>query len=282
MKNEMNILVSLDRNYMPQLEVLLTSLFLNNPGIPCRIYLMHRNMPEPVLHGLSENIRQFQYELHPVSVNEELFLKAPTTKQYPQEMYYRLLAGQLLPDSIDRILYLDPDILIINSLRELWDTDLDDRLFAAAAHTGKTELANNVNRLRLGTNEDYYNSGVLLINLEKYRSEICPEDIFRYTEKHSQELLLPDQDILNALYSTRILPVDDIIWNYDARNYNYYFIRSLGSADLPWVMKHTSVLHFCGKEKPWKPNYHRRFGVLYLHYMHLAENCFHADSQDQP
>ena len=53
-------------------------------------------------------------------------------------MYYRLLAAQFLPDHLHRILYLDPDILVINSLRPLWETDLKGNLFAAAAHTGKT------------------------------------------------------------------------------------------------------------------------------------------------
>lgn len=171
MKKEMNILVSLDQNYLPQLKVLLTSLYINNPGTPCQIFLMHRNMPEAIVIDLAEKIQQFNYELHSVSVDETLFLGAPTMKQYPQEMYYRLLAGQLLPDNIDRILYLDPDILIINSLQALWETGISNHLFAAAAHTGKTELANNVNRLRLGTNEDYYNSGVLLINLKKCRTK---------------------------------------------------------------------------------------------------------------
>ena len=151
----------------PQLKVLLTSLYINNPETPCRIFLMHRNIPETTLNNLSNKLRQFRYELHPVSVDEAFFIDGPTMKQYPQEMYYRLLAGLLLPDNIDRILYLDPDILIINLLQVLCQTDMDNHLFAAAAHTGKTELANNVNRLRLGTNEDYYNSGVLLINLDK-------------------------------------------------------------------------------------------------------------------
>ena len=88
----------------PQLKVLLTSLYINNPETPCRIFLMHRNIPETTLNNLSNKLRQFRYELHPVSVDEAFFIDGPTMKQYPQEMYYRLLAGLLLPDNIDRIL----------------------------------------------------------------------------------------------------------------------------------------------------------------------------------
>ena len=60
----------------------------------------------------------------------------------------------MLPEGISRIIYLDPDTLVINPLRPLWETDMEGCMFAAAAHTGKTELANNVNRLRLGTDHD--------------------------------------------------------------------------------------------------------------------------------
>ena len=193
-------------------------------------------------------------------------------------MYYRLLAPHLLLCNIKRILYLDPDILVINPIRGLWETALQGNLFAAAAHTGKTELAHSVNRLRLGTKQDYYNSGVLLMDLDAGRQEIDPGELFRYAELHREELLLPDQDILNALYGERILPVEDVLWNYDARNYSNYLLRSGGVYDLQWVMKHTAILHFCGKAKPWSRNYFYRFGVLYRHYMQLTSrtqgDCF--------
>ena len=143
--------------------------------------------------------------------------------------------------------------------------------------TGKTELANSVNQLRLGTDRDYYNSGVLLLDLEAGRREIRPEVLFSYVEQHGKELILPDQDLLNALYSQRILPLEDVLWNYDARNYSNYLLRSGGQWDLRWVMEHTAILHFCGKEKPWKSKYVHRFGILYLHYLQIARRQWGID-----
>lgn len=265
-----SILVSLDSAYLPQLQVLLTSVFWNNPGELFDLYLLHSGMTEEELAPTARQCRQLGYGFYPVLVEGTLFADAPTTKQYPKQMYYRLLAGCLLPKQLGRILYLDPDILVINPLRPLWETELERHLFAAAAHTGKTELANNINRLRLGTKHDYYNSGVLLINLEACRREITPESIFRYVEEHGKEMLLPDQDILNALYGERILPLEDALWNYDARNYNTYRLASSGQYNLRWVMEHTAILHFCGKAKPWKAGYLYRFGVLYLHYAQMT------------
>lgn len=272
--NAIHLLTTLDQNYLPQLQVLLCSLHASNPENSFSLWLLHSCIPESELAGISRQCGKYGYGFFPVTVDSELFQGAPVTRQYPnKEMYYRLLAPHLLPSDLKRILYLDPDILVINPLRPLWETDLGGRLFAAAAHTGKTELANSVNKLRLGTEQDYYNSGVLLMDLEAGRREIFPSEIFTFVKVHGRELLLPDQDILNVLYGNRILPLEDVLWNYDARNYSSYMLRSGGTWDINWVMEHTAILHFCGRDKPWNPKYNRRFGILYRHYMQLAKRC---------
>jgi len=130
-----------------------------------------------------------------------------------------------------------------------------------------------VNKIRLNTYETdgYFNSGVLLMNLRAQRNEIREEDIFRYVSEHKLELILPDQDILNGLYGSRIMPLDDSLYNYDAHRYETYRMISSGEKDVDWVMRNTVILHFCGKNKPWiKPN-RSRFGILHKHYAALAD-----------
>lgn len=277
-----HLLVTLDEGYITQLLVLLTSVFLNNPGQRFDLYMLHSRFPAEGLARIGRYCARFGWDFRPVEVEPGLFQDAPTSRRYPKQMYYRLLAAQLLPETLERVLYLDPDILVINPLRPLWQTDLDGFLFAAAAHTGKSELAGGVNRIRLKTDHDYYNSGVLLMNLAAGRAEIQPEELFRYVAEHGEKLLLPDQDMFNALYGGRTRPVDDIIWNYATQNHKSYALRNSGASGVAWVMEHTAILHFCGKSKPWKVNYPYRFGVLYQHYaqitrrveqMALAEAC---------
>ena len=265
----MELLVTVDKNYIPPLQVMLTSLYMNNPGEKVELYLLHSRLQEKELEPLEKQCGRLGYKFFPVKIEDSWFSQAPVTKQYPREMYYRLLAPCFLPQKLHRILYLDPDILVINSLKPLWETDMKGRLFAAAAHTGKTNLANNINQVRLGTTNKYFNSGVLLINLDQGRKEILPEEIFRYAGEHAKELLLPDQDILNAVFGSRTLELDDYLWNYDARNYSTYLLRSGGVCDMDWVMGNTGILHFCGKTKPWQAGYIHRFGILYKHYMQI-------------
>nr|WP_317406539.1 glycosyltransferase family 8 protein [Fournierella massiliensis] len=271
LSSDLSILVTLNEHYLPQLEVMLTSLHASNPGENVSVWLIHRSLTSEQLARLERRCGLLGFSLHPVTADAHLFADAPLTRQYPQEMYYRLLAAQLLPEEMHRVIYLDPDILVINPLRPLWELDLAGNLFAAAAHTGKTELANSVNQVRLGTDHDYFNSGVLLMDLDAGRRWINPETLFDFTRQHARELLFPDQDLLNMLYGSLVLPLDDAVWNYDARNFNNYYLRSGGDCDMDWVFAHTAVLHFCGKAKPWKPGYRRRFGPLYQHYMRLTQ-----------
>lgn len=104
------LLTTLDKNYLPQLQVLLTSIHLNNPGEIFSLYLLHENIPRENLEQVRVQCDRYGYTFTPVTVEEALFKGAPVTKQYPKEMYYRLLAPHLLPETLNKVIYLDPDI----------------------------------------------------------------------------------------------------------------------------------------------------------------------------
>lgn len=269
----MNILVTLDRNYLSPLNVMLTSMLLSNPGERFDVYLVSDDLTDEDLESTRRLCAHFSSSVHPITVGKDFFCDAPTLRYYSKAMYYRLLAAELLPRSLDRILYLDPDILVIGELRPLYDLEMGDHLYAACIHRGLVDLSTPVNKLRLSTygTEGYFNSGVLLMNLPLVRQIVSPQDIFDYVDKNRQLLILPDQDVLNGLYGGRILPVSEHIWNYDARDYNEYKLTSQGDMDMDWVMQKTAILHFCGKHKPWHRAYFGHFSALYKHYMQQAK-----------
>ena len=119
-----NLLVTLDENYLPQLSVLLTSIALNNPETRFDLYLLHSNIPDKAMENVNLWSKRTGNGFFPVQVQDDMFQNAPVSRQYPREMYYRLLAGELLPGNVKRVLYLDPDILVINSLTPLWEMDM--------------------------------------------------------------------------------------------------------------------------------------------------------------
>lgn len=278
----MNLLLTLDENYLPPCKVMLDSFFASSPGEKnVTVYLLHSAIPEEKLEELADFCAASGAVLRPIAVDADLFENAPTTKRYPKEMYYRLLSPLILPKELERVLYLDPDTLIINPLRPLWELNLSGKVFAAAAHTGLTEMANGINQMRLDTEHEYFNSGVMLIDLNAARNLVTAEDVFRCVSEHERELILPDQDVFNILYGSKTMPVEDVIWNYDVRNYSKYLIRSTGKHDLNWVMRNTAVLHFCGRNKPWQADYKNLFGMLYLHYQNLTMRKLHEKSKQE-
>ncbi|MBU6136966.1 glycosyltransferase family 8 protein [Clostridium tertium] len=268
--NRIDLLVTFDKNYIPPFQTMLKSLVLNNPRETFHIWLLHSEIPLEMLQEVEEYCAKQGAAMTSINVERSVFKNAPVSKRYPQEMYYRLLAPLILPKSIKKILYLDPDILIINSIRPLWETELGNYIFAAASHVGVTGVINDINRARLRVDHDYYNSGVMLMDLTKARSIVNVEEIFQCVREHKEELLLPDQDIFNYLYGKQTLPLDDAIWNYDARKYSNYLLRSGGNYDMDWITRNTVVLHFCGKSKPWKHSQNNRFAMLYKHYMQIS------------
>ena len=72
-------------------------------------------------------------------------------------------------------------------------------------------------------------------------------------------------------YEAALYPVEESLWNYDARRFDRYQLASQGEMDMDWVMDHTAVLHFCGKRKPWHKTARGRFSALYKHYQRLLE-----------
>jgi lipopolysaccharide biosynthesis glycosyltransferase len=266
----MNILVTLNSNYLKPLRVMLKSLFLNNREEKFSIYLMHSALTTEELGELNSYIDNHDSRLTAINIEDDYFADAPVLYHYTKEMYYRLLAHKFLPEDLDRILYLDPDILIINPIKELYYMDIEEYLYAAAYHDIISVKEINKLRLKPYDIDAYYNSGVLLMNLKLHRQLIDEKGIFEFVEKNHYKLIMPDQDILNALYAKKIKSIDEKLYNYDVRYFRYYKVMSNNLWDMDYVINNTVVLHFCGKKKPWKKDYNGKFHSLYKHYEKLA------------
>ena len=266
----MNILVTLNANYIKPLKVMLKSLFMNNENECFDIYLMHTSLKEEELESLNAYIARHGSRLFIVKMDDGCFQDAPVLLHYTKEMYFRLLAYKFLPESLDRILYLDPDILVLNPVRELYEMELGNFLYGAAYHN-KIPVK-EINRVRLFPYEidAYYNSGVLLMNLGQLRAQVDEQEIYRFVEENRMKLIMPDQDILNALYAKQIKSIDEKLYNYDARYYGYYKLTSNGICDMEYIINNTVILHFCGKRKPWDNQYSGKFLSLYKHYEKCA------------
>lgn len=189
--------------------------------------------------------------------------------RYPKTIYYRIFAAKFLPDTMDRVLYLDPDTVVINPLDELYNMEFNGNYYIACSHT--KDLLNQLNSLRLGVleNRPYINTGVMMMNLEKLRAEQSEEDVLEYISKKERIFFLPDQDIITALYGDKTIIVDEMKYNLSDR------ILALRNTipgddpiDLEWIEENTVIIHYCGRNKPWNKDYH---GALDYFYKELSD-----------
>lgn len=268
---KIDLLFTSDENYAPHMKVALMSLKENNPATEFKIWLVHESIGEQTLGELTNFCQQLNFEFESIKVDGSLWQDAPTVARYPKEMYFRLLAGEILPKTLHKVLYLDPDILVINPVNELWNIDLKGHIFAAASHIALIDVTTPVNKLRLNMDNNYFNSGIMMINLDEAREKINFADIQQVIEKYADFLLLPDQDILNTLYGKYTIEIPEEKWNYDTRMYARYYAKSMGKYDIHAVMQNTAILHFAGKPKPWQDNHDNRFTALYLTYQNMVE-----------
>lgn len=258
-----HILVTLDRNYLKVLSVMLYSLSQSNPEGVYTVYVVNNTLTEEDFASLSALLPRT--ELVNVRVPEDLLQNAPVSDRYPTEMYYRLFAARYLPQQLERILYLDPDLVVLHSLRSLYQIDFDGKLFAAASHIeSRTFRELNRRRLHLSEHAKYLNSGVMMMNLALLRKE-SPQTIIDYIQSHKATLLLPDQDVLNALYADRTIPLDPMVYNLGEK---YLRLKNLHlppaeKLTLDWVRSNTAIVHYYGRNKPWKEHYRGSLGIFY-------------------
>ena len=180
--------------------------------------------------------------------------------------YYRILAPRILPINIDKVLYLDSDIIVRGSLNDLWNTDLRDRALAAVG-----ELADSraVNLVGLPPGAKYFNGGVLLINLAFWRENSIYERATAFIRDNPEKVELWDQDALNAIlvHSWIELPAH---WNAQ-----HHFITGLPAARIVHLtpeqramvpLSEPAVVHFDGDTKPWHWSCRHPFQYEYRKY----------------
>ena len=260
----MNILVSLDSNYIHPLCVMFNSLAKTNAGNSFDIYVAYSSLTEDDFSQMQRALGDLDARIHRVYVEDEIFSGAPVLDRLSKATYYRLLIGDILPESVDRLLYLDPDIVINKDLTPFYNLDLQGNVLAGGTHLyGIIELG-NLSRLLINpfNKHHYINAGILLIDLDKWRKTVTLDKILRYIQKSHLYLLLADQDVINYLFADEILRIDERVYNLDEKTFTHFAkMRSKNKKiDLDWVRKNTIIIHFNGKHKPWNESEYK--GVL--------------------
>lgn len=139
---------------------------------------------------------------------------------FPLTAYMRVFAPYVLDSSIEKFIYLDVDIILQEDISKLWKISLNGYTIGAVQDIGKTvdcEWGGIPNYKELGLKADtkYFNSGVLLIDSQKWQSEKISEKIIYTLSKYKEHVRLVDQYAFNVVFANKWLELDPK-WNWPA------------------------------------------------------------------
>lgn len=250
----MEIVICPDHNYIMPYGVMLHSLVSNNHMSIICYAVITKDVTErdkDLLRDIfekGENIIKFVYARQYEKYN---FPILPNSR-FSKSAFFRLYLGSLLSQSVNKVLYLDGDIIVRHDITSLWNTNIDN--YAAACITDQRFDIKNFNRLNYSLCDGYYNSGVMLINLKWWRNAKIEDSFNAFMKANPDKILVVDQDVSNYVLRGKIL--------FTAIKYNvqeeFFWKREFCLSDLykygdeiEEAIKDPYILHFTGAIKPW-------------------------------
>lgn len=243
-----------DDNYAQHMAVSIASLLVNASTEICiEIFVLF----EKLHHDHLNNLKSLE-RLHPASKVTFLNLSTLDFKEYPLHTglhsiatYFRLKLPSLLTD-LDRILYLDSDIVVKGDILDLWNL-FDDKFLVLAVEEPKSLNFSRLSKLGMKTDSPYFNGGILYLNLRKMRELDFEKKAQDCIYSNRENLKYQDQDILNV--------ISEGDWKALPLRYNSFFFvyegiyrrdyRIYSENDIREAKTNPFIIHFNQHPKPW-------------------------------
>ncbi len=275
----MDAVYSSNENYVRHMAVSLYSLMDRNQAAErIRVFILASGITPESREKIFQIGAHFGREIVwiPVGDLRERFPYAVDTGGFDISAMGRLFVGTLLPEDVERVLYLDCDTVVLDSLGRLWETDLKGKLFGAVMEP--TIYPQVKERIGLGKKDPYFNSGVLLIDVKKWREEGAEKTLLDFFGSLGGKTFACDQDTLNGVFRGKIRPLHPR-YNFFS-NYRYFHYRDLtdqspayravSAAMFTQAKRHPAIIHFAGDERPWKAGNLCHYRQAYDHYLTLT------------
>lgn len=252
----LNVVFTIDQKFIQHFSVTLVSLLENNKDLQFDVFVIHDIDDQTTLNIVADSIQQtYKIKLHLIKVDNSIFDNYRVSLHYSKAVYFRLLITEILPETIDKALFLDADIVVAGSLHELDDYEFSDNQNLLAVDD--VEVRTHVPRLNaMGFPlKRYFNAGVLLINVKAWRQNKYSEKFIELANKYMDRLEWWDQDILNMFFYDN--------WQEMHPKFNALHLRK----KLPVT---PAIIHYAGTSKPWLYVHQHPYKSLYWHYIKLT------------
>ncbi len=246
-----NIAFSVDDNYAQHLGCTIASILKNRKNEYINFYIISSGLKQENINKLKSFENPAYCNMQFINIDLKQFKDCPLTKNCAHisiATYYRFVLADLL-EKLDKVLYLDCDLTVMSSLKELYNTDVSDYYFA-----GVRDFWDKCSKERLNLDK-YCNAGVMLVNLKKFREDNIKEKLFDFAVQNADKMIYQDQDVINCALQDRILLLNEK-WNIQ--------IGKEGQKD---NFKEVKIYHHVGADKPWSMVCTSPFKKYYLQYL---------------
>ncbi len=267
-----HIAFNIDDNYLKHCCVTLTSLFENNKEENIHVYILYMSLSEDSKHIIRHLIEaKYAQSVSFCELAHGIIDKFPLINNghISASTYIRLFQAEILPKALNKVIYLDCDLIVEGKIIELWNTNVDNVALACVEDMWSGRMS-NYERLQYSPEDAYFNAGVLLVNLEYWRQvntgNLSIECIQRYGN-----LRFFDQDILNILFHDNKKWLS-LRWNIqDGFLKRKPQVRQEILEDVKTERFKKGIIHYTGGKKPWNYRCCSPFRNRYFHYLDMTQ-----------
>lgn len=247
----MNVTFCVDRGFTLPLAVALASLDAASAGEPTNVFVFHPGLVEASITKIQSRLKHLTVQW--IRVDEAAVAGAHFSTFLSAASLYRLLIGELLPADMERVIYVDADTVVLDSLAGLYAQDLGDKLVGAVRDAGSPWAAGarEVPWRELGLDADgpYLNSGVMLVDLNRWREADVGNQTLSVLRKIKP--VWGDQDGLNAVLKDSWVEVSRR-WNLQTDDVRESSLAwAVWRQDVEASVADPAIIHYTGLEKPW-------------------------------
>ena len=264
MDKRLNVVFATDENYLQHCTVALTSLIHNNKKILGRIFIINEfKCTKQLDEIITFYAANYGVYIESIKIDGAVFDTFKVLTHVSKAAYFRLILDSVIPVDISEVLYLDCDVVINGDISDLLKLDftfnhIPFQLYAVDHEFEET----NIQDIKSGGNDntfidyrDYFNSGVLFLNLNEMRKLNSSESLIFIAQKFRHILSLEDQDVLNIHFYKK----------WGRLDYTYNAWRWVNSG---YSLQNTpKIIHFSAKNKPWHIDNTHPFRSLYWDYL---------------
>lgn len=271
----MNIAYTTNELFAAKVAASICSVFENNKDMEeIVIYIIGESLSDKTIENYDKLSRKYKRDIRIIQlddINKYLDFDFDTSG-WSQIIVARLALDQMLPEEIERILYLDGDTINIAPLNELWHADMQGAVLGACIEA----TADMKRRIALGMETiPYINSGVLLMDLKQWREQKTGKRILEFYKENNGKLVSCDQDAINGASKGNIFYLSprynfyNIYWTYPyktlkkrMKNTFYY-----SKAEVKSAIDSPAIIHYLGEERPWRKGNRHKYRGEYEKYL---------------